>query len=88
MMLPCSYKAYAINTMQNGESFLNEEGMPKRDFPNHWKGENGIYCIGLAMRGLTGVSFDAKMVAGDIKSTIDSMHGAVLNIFLGITVPV
>jgi indole-3-pyruvate monooxygenase len=42
MMSPCSYKAYAINTMQNGESLLNEEGMAKRDFPNHWKGENGM----------------------------------------------
>jgi indole-3-pyruvate monooxygenase len=74
MMFPCSNKAYAINTKQNEESLLNEEGMPKRDFPNHWKGENGIYCIGLAMRGLAGVSFDAKMAAEDIKSTIDSIE--------------
>jgi indole-3-pyruvate monooxygenase len=59
--------------MQNGESMLNNNGMPKREFPNHWKGGNGLYCVGLAMKGLAGISHDAKSVAADIKSIVDSM---------------
>jgi indole-3-pyruvate monooxygenase len=59
--------------MQDGEGLLNESGMPKREFPNHWKGENGLYCVGLSMKGLAGVSCDAKTVAADIKSVVDSM---------------
>lgn len=61
-----------INLEQDGEGMLNDKGLPKRDFPNHWKGQNGLYCVGLAMKGLTGISYDAKMVAGDIRSIIDS----------------
>ena len=59
--------------MQNGESMLNNNGMPKREFPHHWKGENGLYCVGLAMKGLAGISRDAKSVVADIKSVVDSM---------------
>ncbi|KAK3139493.1 hypothetical protein QOZ80_5AG0384130 [Eleusine coracana subsp. coracana] len=74
LVLATGYKSTANTWLKNGESLLNEEGMPKRDFPNHWKGENGLYCVGLAMRGLAGISYDAKRVAGDIKSIIDSME--------------
>ncbi|CAL4911272.1 unnamed protein product [Urochloa decumbens] len=67
------YKSTANRWLKNGESLLNDNGMPKREFPNHWKGENGLYCVGLAMRGLAGISCDAKNVAADIKSIVDSM---------------
>ena len=52
---------------------LNNDGLPKKDYPNHWKGENGLYCVGLAMKGLAGISRDAKSVVADIKSVVDSM---------------
>ncbi|RCV35932.1 hypothetical protein SEVIR_7G290100v4 [Setaria viridis] len=67
------YKSTANRWLKNGEGLLNESGMPKREFPNHWKGENGLYCVGLAMKGLSGISCDAKTVAADIKSIVDSM---------------
>ncbi|CAL5097992.1 unnamed protein product [Urochloa decumbens] len=67
------YKSTANKWLKNGESLLNDNGMPKREFPNHWKGENGLYCVGLAMKGLAGISCDAKNVAADIKSIVDSM---------------
>ncbi|CAL4903869.1 unnamed protein product [Urochloa decumbens] len=67
------YKSTANRWLKNGESLLNDNGMPKREFPNHWKGENGLYCVGLAMRGLAGISCDAKNVAADIKSIVDSV---------------
>lgn len=45
---------------------FNENGMPKSKFPNHWKGENGLYSAGFAGRGLLGVSDDAQNIADDI----------------------
>lgn len=56
--------------MQNGQSLLNDDGLPKTRYPNHWKGANGIYCAGLAKRGLAGIAEDAKNIANDIFSTI------------------
>ncbi|KAJ0810697.1 putative indole-3-pyruvate monooxygenase [Helianthus annuus] len=38
---------------------FNEKGMPKHKSPNHWKGENGLYCVGFASAGLFGISNDA-----------------------------
>ncbi|KAG8378166.1 hypothetical protein BUALT_Bualt08G0109700 [Buddleja alternifolia] len=31
--------------------FFNEDGMPKKSNPDHWKGENGLYCAGFARAG-------------------------------------
>ncbi|KAF8411690.1 hypothetical protein HHK36_004248 [Tetracentron sinense] len=50
---------------------LNNDGMPKNTFPNHWKGENGLYCVGLSRRGLFGVSMDVKAIASDIQMVIN-----------------
>ncbi|KAK9036187.1 hypothetical protein V6N11_078196 [Hibiscus sabdariffa] len=49
---------------------LNEEGMPKNDFPHHWKGEKNLYCCGLSRRGLFGVSMDAIAITNDIKKVV------------------
>ena len=61
--------------MQNGDDMLNNDGLPKKEFPSHWKGANGLYCAGLAGRGLAGIALDAKNIANDIKSSIGSMSG-------------
>ena len=52
---------------------LNGNGLPIQKYPNHWKGENGLYSAGLARRGLAGIATDAKNIANDIKSMMDSM---------------
>lgn len=44
--------------------------MPKKTKPNHWKGDNGLYCTGFSGSGLSGISYDAKMIAEDIASTL------------------
>jgi indole-3-pyruvate monooxygenase len=54
---------------------LNDNGLPTKDYPNHWKGENQLYCAGLARRGLASIAADAKNIANDIKSVISSMSG-------------
>uniref|UniRef100_A0A0D9XXK9 indole-3-pyruvate monooxygenase n=1 Tax=Leersia perrieri TaxID=77586 RepID=A0A0D9XXK9_9ORYZ len=66
------YKSTANNWLKNGEDMMNKEGMPKKDFPDHWKGSNGLYCVGFARRGLSGIAQDAKTVANDIKAFLDS----------------
>ncbi|CAL4990064.1 unnamed protein product [Urochloa decumbens] len=63
------YKSMANTWLKNGESMLNKDGLPKKEFPNHWKGANGLYCAGLARRGLAGIAIDANSIASDILST-------------------
>nr|CAB3492087.1 unnamed protein product [Digitaria exilis] len=63
------YKSTANTWLKNGESMLSNDGLPKKGFPDHWKGANGLYCAGLARRGLAGIAFDAKNIANDILSS-------------------
>lgn len=49
-----------------GDDFLNKDGLPKAMYPNHWKGENGLYFVGLARRGLYGAAMDAQNIAHHI----------------------
>ena len=55
---------------QGDDYLLNEDGIPKPSYPNHWKGKDGLYCIGLSRRGLYGASADAQNVVNDIKALI------------------
>ncbi|XP_010912600.1 probable indole-3-pyruvate monooxygenase YUCCA10 [Elaeis guineensis] len=48
------------------DDLLNEQGFPKQKFPHHWKGKNGVYCVGLSRMGLAGISSDAQCIANDI----------------------
>ncbi|CAL4983069.1 unnamed protein product [Urochloa decumbens] len=63
------YKSTANTWLKNSESMLNNDGLPRKEFPNHWKGANGLYCAGLAKRGLAGIAMDAKNIANDILSS-------------------
>ncbi|XP_057964613.1 probable indole-3-pyruvate monooxygenase YUCCA10 isoform X1 [Malania oleifera] len=57
----------STNMWLKGDSYLlNEDGIPKPSFPNHWKGKDGLYCAGLARRGLYGAAMDARNIAQDI----------------------
>ncbi|KFK44242.1 hypothetical protein AALP_AA1G233300 [Arabis alpina] len=55
--------------VDDGDLF-NENGMPKREFPNHWKGKNGLYSVGFGRQGLAGISRDAQNIARDIDSLV------------------
>ncbi|CAL4983068.1 unnamed protein product [Urochloa decumbens] len=63
------YKSTTNLWLKNGESMLNNDGLPKQEFPNHWKGANGLYYAGLAKRGLAGIAMDARNIANDILSS-------------------
>ncbi|XP_023738363.2 probable indole-3-pyruvate monooxygenase YUCCA10 [Lactuca sativa] len=56
--------------LQGYDCLLKKDGLPKLIFPNHWKGENGLYCVGLARRGLYGAAMDAQNIADHIFNLI------------------
>lgn len=47
--------------------FSEEDGFPRRAFPDGWRGENGLYAVGFTKRGLLGASIDAKRISEDIE---------------------
>ncbi|CAN6347826.1 unnamed protein product [Urochloa humidicola] len=67
------YKTTVNLWLKDENCMMNDEGLPKKGYPNHWKGKNGLYCAGFASRGLVGISMDAKNIADDIVHTIESV---------------
>ncbi|KAJ9146200.1 hypothetical protein P3X46_028496 [Hevea brasiliensis] len=65
------YKSTVRRWLKGGQDLFNENGMPSRDFPNHWQGENGLYCAGFASRGLHGISMDSQNIAKDINLALN-----------------
>ncbi|KAG0498215.1 hypothetical protein HPP92_002906 [Vanilla planifolia] len=55
--------------------FSERDGLPRRPFPNGWKGERGLYAVGFTKRGLLGASLDAQRVAQDIERCWNSEIG-------------
>ncbi|CAN4093132.1 unnamed protein product [Withania somnifera] len=62
------FKRTTHNWLQGDDYLLNEDGLPKPEFPEHWKGKNGLYCVGLSRRGLYGITFDAQNIATHIST--------------------
>lgn len=50
------------------DGLIGEDGMAKRSYPGHWKGENGLYCAGMVRRGIYGSYEDAELIAEDISN--------------------
>ncbi|CAO2141802.1 unnamed protein product [Urochloa humidicola] len=71
-MFATGYKTTVNLWLKDDKCMMNGDGLPNKGYPNHWNGENGLYCAGFAMRGLAGISMDAKNIANDIVSTIES----------------
>ncbi|PON99871.1 Flavin monooxygenase-like enzyme [Trema orientale] len=66
----CTGFKRSTNLWLKDDSMLNEDGFAKQIGPNHWKGKNGLYCVGLARRGFYGAGIEAQNVANDIKSLL------------------
>ncbi|KAL3717563.1 hypothetical protein ACJRO7_009061 [Eucalyptus globulus] len=64
------FKRSTHKWLKGDDYLLNEDGIAKPSFPNHWKGEKGLYCVGLSRRGFYGAASDAQNVADDIKSQL------------------
>lgn len=64
------FKTSTDKWLKEDDYLLYEEGCPRPSFPKHWKGKNGIYCAGLARKGLYGAFFDAQDISNDIKALL------------------
>uniref|UniRef100_K7L4T7 indole-3-pyruvate monooxygenase n=1 Tax=Glycine max TaxID=3847 RepID=K7L4T7_SOYBN len=53
--------------IKGSNMFCEKDGLPRKDFPNGWKGENGLYAVGFSKRGLLGASIHSKRTAEDIE---------------------
>ncbi|KAH0755707.1 hypothetical protein KY290_025977 [Solanum tuberosum] len=62
------YKNVATKWLKDYSSIFLDDGTLMNEFPNHWKGENGLYCAGFSKRGLAGISMDAITIVDDIKT--------------------
>lgn len=59
--------------VQGDDYLLSDDGIPKQSYPFHWKGKNGLYCVGLSRRGLYGAAQDAENVANDVRSIMQEI---------------
>ncbi|XP_010923752.1 indole-3-pyruvate monooxygenase YUCCA1 isoform X1 [Elaeis guineensis] len=66
IILATGYKSNVSSWLKGGGCLFTKEGMAKAPFPDGWKGENGLYCVGFTKRGLLGTSSDALSIARDI----------------------
>ncbi|KAM7507825.1 hypothetical protein LguiA_018278 [Lonicera macranthoides] len=64
------YRSRVKKWLKDDGNLFNDDGMPKQRNPNHWKGENGLYCAGFSQSGLFGISNDAQNIADDIKKAL------------------
>ncbi|KAK7314476.1 hypothetical protein VNO77_33001 [Canavalia gladiata] len=67
IILATGYKSNVPSWLKGNEMFNEKDGLPRKAFPNGWKGENGLYAVGFTKRGLLGASIDAKRIAEDIE---------------------
>ncbi|KAF8400784.1 hypothetical protein HHK36_014086 [Tetracentron sinense] len=67
IILATGYKSNVPYWLKEREMFSEEDGLPRRPFPNGWKGECGLYAVGFTKRGLLGASMDARKIAEDIE---------------------
>ncbi|KAF5936171.1 hypothetical protein HYC85_027300 [Camellia sinensis] len=67
IILATGYKSNVPSWLKESEMFSEKDGLPRRPFPNGWKGEYGLYAVGFTKRGLLGASIDAGRIAEDIE---------------------
>lgn len=57
-----------LNLDEQESELFGKNGFPKQQYPNGWKGKEGLYAAGFTKRGLVGVSVDGIKIAEDIKN--------------------
>ncbi|KAL7159369.1 hypothetical protein ABFS83_01G022600 [Erythranthe nasuta] len=67
IVLATGYKSNVPCWLKENEMFSEKDGLPRRPFPNGWKGQYGLYAVGFTKRGLLGASIDSKNIADDIE---------------------
>ncbi|CAL1359516.1 unnamed protein product [Linum trigynum] len=67
IVLATGYKSNVPTWLKEREMFSEKDGLPRRAFPNGWKGENGLFAVGFTKRGLLGAAIDARRIAEEIE---------------------
>ncbi|KAI5425124.1 probable indole-3-pyruvate monooxygenase YUCCA10 [Lathyrus oleraceus] len=67
------FKRSTHKWLKGDDYLLSDDGIPKQSYPFHWKGKNGLYCVGLSRRGLYGAAQDAENVANDVRSIMQEI---------------
>lgn len=67
------FKRSTHEWLKGDDYLLNDDGIPKPSYPIHWKGKNGLYCVGLSRRGFYGAGADAKNIANDVRSIMQNL---------------
>ncbi|CAK8544257.1 unnamed protein product [Lathyrus sativus] len=67
------FKRSTHKWLKGDDYLLSDDGIPKQSYPFHWKGKNGLYCVGLSRRGLYGAAQDAENVAKDVRSIMQEI---------------
>ncbi|KDP34220.1 hypothetical protein JCGZ_07791 [Jatropha curcas] len=67
IILATGYKSNVPSWLKEEKMFSEKDGLPRRPFPNGWKGECGLYAVGFTKRGILGASMDAQRIAEDIE---------------------
>ncbi|KAH7658370.1 Indole-3-pyruvate monooxygenase protein [Dioscorea alata] len=70
IILATGYKSSAKEWLKGDDYLIGEDGISKQKFPNHWKGRHGLYCAGLARKGIYGLANDAENIANDINTLL------------------
>ncbi|KAF3783858.1 Indole-3-pyruvate monooxygenase [Nymphaea thermarum] len=66
IILATGYRSNVPSWLKEGDMFSEKDGLPRRPFPEGWKGENGLYAVGFTKRGILGACMDARRIAQDI----------------------
>ncbi|XP_030530050.1 indole-3-pyruvate monooxygenase YUCCA2 [Rhodamnia argentea] len=69
IILATGYRSNVPSWLKEADMFSEEDGYPKKPFPNGWKGKNGLYSVGFTKRGLLGASMDARSISQDIEQS-------------------
>lgn len=67
---PINWSVYYF-LLKDDNDYFDDNGMPRKSFPNHWKSEKGLYSAGFSRRGLFGIADDAQRIANDISSCLN-----------------
>ncbi|KAL6627702.1 hypothetical protein ACP70R_031428 [Stipagrostis hirtigluma subsp. patula] len=64
------YRSTVRRWLKSEDGLIGDDGMAARSYPEHWKGENGLYCAGMVRRGIYGSCEDAEFIADDISKQL------------------
>uniref|UniRef100_J3KYR0 indole-3-pyruvate monooxygenase n=2 Tax=Oryza brachyantha TaxID=4533 RepID=J3KYR0_ORYBR len=72
------YRSTTHEWLKSEDGLIGDDGLARRRPPNHWKGENGLYCAGMVRLGIYGSAGDAELIADDIAEQRHRRIGAAI----------